>query len=300
MRQAQKLGAVDQTIFNLPEAVRQADAVVLCLPLDELRKTMETIRQDLKPGVVVLDMSAAPLLSSTWAVELFPEQNCYFLSFTPAVNPAYLAEGAEGEAAAHADWFHNANIYIAHPQGIDGSAIEFSDNFARLLGGTPIFSEVHEVEGLLALSRWLPVLSAAAVQAAAREPGWIEARRLAGPDFAFAGLALGAFPHDADAGLGLLGAKENTLRMIDLMTGELAELRSLIAEEKKDELSARLGQARSARATWLRQRRQSKWEDESEKRPPLPTFGDTLGRLVGLKPRNDRTERKDHAERKQR
>jgi prephenate dehydrogenase len=95
MRQAQKIGAFDRTTINLPDAVRQADAVVLCLPLGELRKTMEGIRQDLKPGVVVLDTSPVPVLTTAWAQELFPTQNCYFVSFTPAVNPAYLFEGPE-------------------------------------------------------------------------------------------------------------------------------------------------------------------------------------------------------------
>jgi prephenate dehydrogenase len=292
MRQAQKNGAFDRTTINLPEAVRQADAVVLCLPLGELRKTMEGIRQDLKPGVVVLDTSPVPLQTTAWAQELFPTQNCYFLSFTPAVNPAYLFEGAGVEAAPHADYFKGGAIFIAHPQGIDPSAIEFSENLARLLGGSPVFSEAHEVEGLLALTRWLPLLSSAAVQGVAvAQPGWKEARRLAGADYAFAGLSLDACQGDAEPGLGLLKSKENSLRMLDLLSGELDALRALIAADQVDAFNQRLDQVRRGRETWLRQRQQANWEEESQKRPALPNIGESLGRLVGIRPRSERPDR---------
>lgn len=285
MRLAQKNGAIDQTVYNLPDAVRQADGVVLCLPLDELRKTMEAIRLDLKPGVVVLDTSPAPRLSSAWATELFPAENCYFLSFTPAHSPAGLLEP---QPAARADWFQNAAVYIAHSQGIDPSAIEFSDNFARLIGASPVFSDVNEVEGLLALGEWMPLLSAAALSAAARQPGWKEARRLAGAGFALSGQPLDACTHGAQPALGLVSSREDALRVVDLLSGELAELRELIAAGDEAALAARLEQSRAARAAWFSQRRQAKWEDEDDKRPPSPTFGDTLGRLIGLKPRSER------------
>jgi prephenate dehydrogenase len=289
MRQAQKLGATDRTTINLPDAVRQSDAVLLCVPLNELRKTMEAIRQDLKPGVVVLDTSPSPLLAAAWAQELFPPQNCYFLSFTPALNPAYLMEGAAGDAKLHNDLFQNSNIFIAHSVGIDSSAIEFSENLAYLLGSSPVFADAMEVEGLLALTRWLPALSSAAVLgAAANQPGWTEARRLAGADYAYAGLALSGFRNGDEPAIGLVGSKENALRMIDLMTEELERMREFITADNQAELAARFEKNLRSRESWLRQRTLSKWEDEKEKRPPLPSIGSRLGRLVGIRPRDER------------
>lgn len=289
MRQAQKSGAFDKVLVNLPEAVRQADAVILCLPLDEMRKTMEAIRLDLKPGVVVLDTSPVPLRTAGWAGELLPPQNCYFLSFTPAVNPAYLHAGADGQPEPHADYFQDAVVFISHPQGIDPSAIEFGDNLARLLGATPVFSEAHEVEGLLALTRWLPLLASAAVLgAAAGQPGWKEARKLAGPEFALAGLGLGALPNDAEAAEALAEARENALRMVDLLRGELDELRTLLETRDDEALAARMKELRRMRSDWIGRRARANWDEERDRRPPLPTMGDVLGRLVGIKPRGER------------
>jgi prephenate dehydrogenase len=291
MRQAQKNGAFEKTIHNLPEAVRDADAVIFCTPLDELRKTMDAIRQDLKPGVVVLDTSLIPAQSTAWAQELLPAQNCYFLSFTPAINPAYLLQGA-GEAAPHTDYFKNASIFLTHPQGIDPSAIEFGDNLARLLGGSPVFADVQEIEGLLAMTRWLPFLAAAAAhKAALGQPGWNEARKLAGPEYARLGQALADFSTDGEAGLGLLEASGNALRMIDLLKTELDELRALITAQDSAALDARIKELRRGNETWLRRRRQADWSDDRDNRPPAPSMGDVLGRLVGIKPRGERKQR---------
>ena len=50
---AQKKGAVDDVKNNLPAAVREADIVLLSLPIDEIRATLEVIAPDLREGAVV-------------------------------------------------------------------------------------------------------------------------------------------------------------------------------------------------------------------------------------------------------
>lgn len=283
LRKAQKVGVIDKGVFNLPEAVRGADAVVLCVPVSELRHTFETIRQDLKPGVVVLDTSHSPKLSAGLAEELLPEGDCYFLGFTPALNPQYLYENP---AAAHADAFSKGSIFLSHNPNIDASAIEFASNLATLLGAKPVFSELVEVEGLLALIHWAPVLAAAAVQGAVMEqPGWKEARRLAGSDFIQAGMPLEAFPREKDAAEGLVPVRENALRMIDLLSSELERLRTLVLESSPEELAGRLELLRELRSRWLEQRNKADWESPDVVQPKVPGVGERLGQLFGLRPR---------------
>ncbi len=56
-RAAQSKGAVDEVKHNLPSAVRDADLVLLCLPVSQVRETLEFIAPDLKEGAVVMDTS---------------------------------------------------------------------------------------------------------------------------------------------------------------------------------------------------------------------------------------------------
>src|SRR5512138_3105157 len=65
-RRAQKMGAVDQVQHNLPNAVSKADVVVLAMPVDEIRETLEVIARDLKDGCVVVDTSPVKVGVSDW------------------------------------------------------------------------------------------------------------------------------------------------------------------------------------------------------------------------------------------
>ena len=52
---AEKIGAVDRIENNLPRAVQNADLVVLSLPVDQIRETMEFIAEVLQEDCVVMD-----------------------------------------------------------------------------------------------------------------------------------------------------------------------------------------------------------------------------------------------------
>jgi prephenate dehydrogenase len=53
-KKAQQIGAVDDMKINLPAAVREANIVLLSLPVNEIRATLEVIAPDLLEGVVVM------------------------------------------------------------------------------------------------------------------------------------------------------------------------------------------------------------------------------------------------------
>jgi prephenate dehydrogenase len=292
-RQAVKLGAIDRSVFVLPEAVAKADAVVLAVPPEELRMTMEAIAADLKPGVVVLDTSLTPGQFVQWAGELFPKEDHYVISFTPAFNPQYLSDDKVGLPGAHADLFQGSTIMIGHPVGVDASAIQFAENLARLLGASPLFSDPVEVDGLLSTARLLPQVAAAALTGATvGKPGWLEARKLAGAGYAHATWALDELDGDKSIGDALVAQQTSALHAIDVLVDELLALRALIQSGDAEKLHTRLDQVRGMRSIWLNQRKGSKWDDSVEKTPPLPTIGETLGRLIGLRPRDQRNQRK--------
>ena len=85
-RKAKKIGAVDDTKFNLPAAVRKTDIVLLSLPVNEIRAALEVIAPDLPEGAVVLDTAPTQTSIAEWAQEILPE-GCHYVGLVPAINP---------------------------------------------------------------------------------------------------------------------------------------------------------------------------------------------------------------------
>jgi prephenate dehydrogenase len=291
MRQAEKLGAVDKTIVNLPSAVRDADVVILALPVDEIRKTMEVIAQDLKPGSVLMDTSPLKGRVMDWAKELLPTDDRYFVSLTPSLNPAYLMETLDGPEGAHADLFQNSLMLVTTMPGIDESAITLAINLITVLGAVPLFSDPAEADGLMAYSHLLPeIVSAALINATIDQPGWREARKMAGHAYAQATESAMHFEENKELGQAALHNSENLVRMLDHVLVELRQLRDAIAAGESEALKERLLHAQEGRDLWLRQRRAADWEPKGPQQH-IPTGGEAIGRLFGIRPRKDKDNR---------
>lgn len=279
-KRAQKMGAVDQVQHNLPNAVSKADVVVLAMPVDEIRETLQVIAQDLKDGCVVIDTSPVKVGVSEWATTILPRDR-YFVAMTPTFNPAYLDEPKSGLDAAHADLFQHSLMVITSPSGANADALKLASDLATLVGSTPFFADAYETDGLLAAVRLLPELVAAAlVDATTRQPGWHEARKLAGPSYAQVTRPLVEPSESKFFGQSALLNKDNVLRMLDQMIASLRATRQAIAEGDEEGLKTHLDKAVGARLLWETQRRKSDWENLPTN--PLPTSGEIMGRLFGL------------------
>lgn len=289
-RQAVKLGAVDKTEINLPSAVREADVVILALPVDEVRETVEIIGQDLKPGCVLIDTAPLKGPIMAWMQDLLPADDRYFISLTPSLNPAYLMETGEGPDSAHADLFQNSLMLVASQPGIDESALVLATNLVQVLGATPLFTDTVEADGLMAYSHLLPALvSAALVNATVGQAGWREARKMAGHAYAQATEPVLHNLEGKELGKTAMLNSENTARMIDQVIASLRELRDAITSENAAALQERLEHARDSRSQWLQQRRSGDWEPKSKQH--IPTGGEMIGRLFGLRPKKDKEQR---------
>jgi prephenate dehydrogenase len=280
-RRVARMGAFDQLPYNLPKAVEQADVVVLALPVDEIRSTLEIIAPDLKPGTVVVDTSPLQVKTLEWARDLIPAER-FLVSMTPIVAAAYLEQGAApGPESAKADLFKDSLVVITSPPGVDPAALKLASDLAILLGAKLFFADLYEADGLLAAVHLLPRLAAAAlVNATASQTGWSEARKLAGRAYAAATSPVDELDERKTAGLSALYNRDNSLRVIDNLVYELEELRRLIAEGDETGLAERMEQARTRRAAWMGQRRTGTYDDPLA--AEMPTPGQVLGRLVGL------------------
>jgi prephenate dehydrogenase len=288
MRKAERLGAVDKTMINLPSSVRDADVVILALPTNEVRETMEVIVQDLKPGSVLIDTSLSKGKVMEWAQELLPGDDRYFVGFTPSLNPAYLEEIGAAAEEPHADLFQNSLIMINTPPGIDESAITLATNLVQILGATPLYSDAIESDGLIACSQILPGLASTALtNAIIDQPGWRESRKIAGTVFVQATEPVAHYGDGKGLRQAALNNPENTVRVIDNLIAELRSMRDAITRQDADDLDQAFADAEKRRTEWFAQRYSAEWE-RGEKNVHMPTSGEVFGRLLGIKPRKEK------------
>lgn len=289
-RQAEKMGAVDQVSLNLPSSIRQADLVLLTEPVDQLLETLKIIASDLREGAVVMDTAPVKANLIVEATRILPPER-HYISLLPAINPAYLLDPAAGPEAAHADLFKGGLILVAHPVNANPEAIKLAGDLTNLLGASPLFTDAAEADGLTAAAILLPQLAAAAlVNATISQPGWREARKLAGAEYT----RVSSLLQDPASPSGLAKAlalnPENSLRLLDDLSASLDDLRQAIQRHDEDTLKVLLETAHDRREEWWKQRSSANWQAEENPQPRVPT-NDFLGRLIGLRRSGDERKR---------
>jgi prephenate dehydrogenase len=285
-QKAQKIGAIDRTMFNLPSAVREADVVVLSVPMDQIRDTLQVISQDLKEQAVVLDTGPVKEAVATWAGELLPAGR-YYVGLTPVINPTYLHAADRGLEAARPDLFNQGLLAIASPPGTASEAIKLAADLARLLGAAPLFVDPLEIDSLMAATHILPQLAAAALlNATVDQPGWREARKIAGRAYAEV-TEVTAQMDDPDPLLtSAMLSRENVIRVMDGLIASLQAMRNDLAQGDAQALQGRLARAFHGRNEWWKQRQAANWEEAQAKSEiKTSTSSDFFGRLLGIRRR---------------
>lgn len=284
-KKAQKIGAVDDVKHNLPAAVRGANIVLLSLPVDEIRATLEVIAPDLPAGAVVMDTAPMQCAVAEWAQELLPEGR-YYVGLVPAINPIYLHRIDLGLDAAQEDLFDDGVVVVGTLPGVPGEAVKLATDLINTLGAMPFFADMAETDGLMASTHIVPQLVAAALlNALVDQPGWVEARKLAGRPFAALTSALAYQDEVHSLGEGALLNSENVARVLNVVIGSLQGLRDDIANGNREEVSERLELALDGRRRWLGERLQGEWSNEMGN-PELDKFPSFMERLFGSRKRS--------------
>lgn len=288
-RRAQKLGAVDQVAINLPASVQESDIVFLALPIDQVKDTLALIAQDLKENVVVMETGPAKEITAAWAGELLPEKR-FYIGLTPVINPAYLLATDSGLDAARADLFQRGLMAIVSPPRTPSDAIKLAADLTRMLGADPMFADPLEMDGLMASTHVLPhLLSAAMVNATVDQPGWREARKVAGRAYAEVTTpAIQASGSQTLAKAALLN-RENTLRSLDGIIAVLQNMRRDLDGSDESALLAQLERSRQGRENWWKERQAANWTSTElpNSMAQAPSGSDIFGRLLGIKKRKN-------------
>jgi cyclohexadieny/prephenate dehydrogenase len=279
-RKAQKQGAVESISYNLPASAAGADIIVLAIPFDQVRDTLKFIARDVRQDAILLDTTPVKSVVAEWAQELLPPKR-HYIGLTPALNPAFLQDSALGLESASADLFRKAVIAVTAPQGTAEGALKLASDFVVMLGASPFFADLVEVDGIMAAAQLLPTLGAAAlVEAVTAQPGWADIRKLAGWTYSAATQPLDAETSSALAEA-VLHNRPNTLRLLDEYIAVLVSLRQDIAEGNKKELQTRLEAARRGRAQWQVERFKGDWLAIDPGGTEMPTVRGMLKQQIG-------------------
>jgi prephenate dehydrogenase len=281
-RQAEKIGAIDRVEVSLPNTVADADLVILSLPLDQIRETLQVIAPDLRDGCVVMDTGPAKEVVSAWAGELLPKGR-HYIGLTPVLNAAYLHEVDSGIGAARPDLFKGGLLAIVAPPNTDSGAIKMAADLTRLLGASPLFADPLEVDGLMAATYLLPQLVAAGLlNATVDQPGWREGRKVAGRAYAESTAAISQFADIRSLTAAALLNRENALRVLDSAIAALNAIRSDIDHQDDQALDERLTRARQGRETWWKGRVEREWVNDGAANLDIPQQPGVFNRLFGI------------------
>lgn len=283
--QARKLGAVDRTEWNLINATRGADRILLAVPPEEVRSTLDVIKEDLKAGCVIVDTASVKSEVLAWAAEMLPAG-----AGLVGGHPIFVTENYD-PAAARADLFDRKMFCLVSDTHTSSNAVQVATDLVEALGAQPFFIDAAEHDGLAAAVEHLPMLLAGALaRATSASPSWQEMRKLAGSQFYANTFLVDGDPHAA-ADTCLANA-QNTLRWLDAFTAELGQWRARVAAGDREGLAKAFEQGTVATLEWAHAQETGNWEESKAEPMEILSMGSQFRRMLGLGGRISRGEQK--------
>lgn len=279
-KEAVKMGAFDKADWNLVNACEQADMVVLAIPLNGVKPTLEAIGPYLKEQAVITDTCPSKKIVLDWANEILPD-TVHFVGGNPVVHP-----DGSGYKNARANLFKDRLYCLTPAASTPEDAVHLLTGFISLVGGDPFFLDAAEHDGLMTAVEHLPsLIGVALVNTLSEQHSWRELRKLAGGAFGQASAGANSDPDGLKDNY--LENKDMLLTWLDSYTVQLGQLRAMIASTEEDsgeQLAQTIDKAVVARANWLKDYQSGNFRDpELESLSPanIETPG-LLGRMVGF------------------
>ena len=286
--QAKQMGALDRVDINIPHAVEEAGLVILAVPLDQLPETLKAVALDVRPDAVVMDMAPVKASALTWARELLPA-HAHYVGVVPVINPNYLQTHVAGVESARADLFENGLLAVVSERGTPSEAIKLAADLSKLLGAEHLFMDPVELDSMMSATHLLPQLAAVALlNATVDQPGWREARMLAGRPYSEATGAAVLFDQGGALTQAALDAREHVVRNLDNLIEQLSRLRRDIYTQDAASLTLHMEKAVKGHERWWQERQTGNWAMvEIAPKVELPSVKDIFGRMIGMRRRKD-------------
>jgi cyclohexadieny/prephenate dehydrogenase len=158
-----ELGIVDSVVETNVEAVKDADLVILCIPVGACGAVAEEIGDHLKPGAIVSDVGS---VKGAVVKEMAPH-----LPASAHFVPAHPVAGTEhsGPDSGFAELFINRWCILTPPEGTDPDAVERLRAFWAALGARVEIMTPDHHDLVLAITSHLPHLIAYTIVGTADE-----------------------------------------------------------------------------------------------------------------------------------
>jgi prephenate dehydrogenase len=273
---AKKINAVDKTEWRLPNAVADADIVVLCTPVRDMKELLGDIKDHLKDGAVVTDVGSTKADIVRWADEILPA-SVGVGGGHPMAGKAISIEGAD------ADLFKNATWCVAPSVRANDAAVRNVLGMITALGAEAYFVDPEEHDAYVAGISHLPfVLSAALTNTLGKDSSWKDMKSLTATGFRdMTRLAGGSPAMHRDI---VITNKDSIVRWIDQFQAQLATLRSQLANEIDADGEAAItgffDDARDIRAEWATQTtREGELLQQTGADLAMDSVGDQMSRM---------------------
>ncbi len=165
IKECAQAGAVDYATTDVLAAVWDADLIVLCTPLAQMRSLMKQMLPALKPGAIVTDVGSAKATVVKDICGLIRKAGAHFVGSHPMA-------GAEktGVLAARPDLFECAMCVVTPTKRTNPAALRKVEQLWRAVGGRVLRLSPAEHDRLVSRSSHLPHVVAATLAAAVLDP----------------------------------------------------------------------------------------------------------------------------------
>ena len=261
IQKAKKTGGFSRFSNKPNDEVRNADVVILAIPASQIIPMLEMIQPQLRNEAVIINFSGWPGLMGEKAKTIIQSRN-FWCSITPTLNPVLFENQIHFQPDA--SLFENSLMMVCLAEDTPAAVVTIIDNLITLLGGREYLADPYEVDGFLAVTQLMPrLLSAAGLQTACGQPGWVDARRMAGLDFIEISTPLLNWLSEDSPGDYLSLTRSHAVRMLRDIQKVLKSYEEKIDEGKSDDLNDLYHQLSISFGDWLSRRRGNEWDHES-------------------------------------
>ncbi len=178
LERAHRRGAIQEKARSAQEAVRDADVVVLAVPVLAIQKLLGEIKDHVRPGAVITDTGSSKTEIMRTAREALA-QHPGFVAGHPMAGKTDF-----GPDAADPDLFEGARWVIAPSVNASEEAIATVTNLVEALGAKPVMMDAEEHDAYVAAISHLPMMAATALFSLGRaSEAWPELSALAAGGF---------------------------------------------------------------------------------------------------------------------
>ncbi len=154
LNRAEELKLGDSYHADAVDAVRDADCVILCIPVGAYGTVIKTIAGALKPGAIVSDVGSVKASVIAQVRPHLPD-GVHFVPAHPVAGTEY-----SGPDAGFAELFQNRWCILTPPPETGRQAVETTRNFWRLMGANVEVMGAEHHDLVLAITSHVPHLIA--------------------------------------------------------------------------------------------------------------------------------------------